>query len=151
MNFAFSIAVALSTPAFAADIEPPIPTITPEAVVISIELPEVEVSPAKPLPSDLPKVTEAACNCYNLLKERFDHVPPMSQLLATAQTSHHNANVAVFKFPATAEFPNGMPHVAVIREELPDGSLQIEEYNYQKCNHSTRTITPNDPDRDWET
>jgi len=51
-------------------------------------------------------------------------------------------NVAVMQYPATPDFPNGMPHVALVRAVLPDGSLEIEEYNYKRCTHSTRIIPP---------
>lgn len=139
MNFIFSLTVALSTPAFAADIDLPKPLITPEAVSITLQEPEREV---KPQPSDLPKWKESACNCYNLLKETFDHVPPMNQMIATAKHSHPNPNVAVFKYPATSEWPEGIPHVALVRQIHPDGSIDIEEYNYKSCNHSFRTIPP---------
>ena len=135
----------------ASDVHIPEPDPLPEPaaeIITQPEPPEIEPDPvpeAKPLPSEPPRVSAKACNCYNILKENFDSVPSMNQLLATAQHSHQNANVAVFKYPATPDWPAGIPHVAIVHGELPDGSLQIEEYNYHSCTHSFRTISPADP------
>lgn len=112
----------------------PIPQIVEE-----VTEPEPEV---KPLPSADPVVKTSACNCYNILTENFDSVPSMNQLLLNA--GPERGNVAVFKYPATPDWPNGIPHVALVHGELPDGTLQIEEYNYHSCTHSFRTISPND-------
>lgn len=94
----------------------------------------------KPLPNPEPTVKESACNCYNILKETFKDVPSMETLLSLATTS---GNVAIMKYPATPDFPNGIPHVALVRAVLPDGSYEIEEYNYKRCTHSTRIIPAN--------
>ena len=120
----------------------PLPTMAAQVVPQPIPEPEPEV---KPIPSDAPTVSTEACNCYNKLKENFDSVPSMNQLLETAQHPQPNANVAVMKYPATPEWPGGIPHVALIREHLPDGSLVIEEYNYSRCKQTVRTIAPNYP------
>lgn len=138
-----TVVFALFIPSATADIHIPEPDPLPEpaAQVVMPSEPEPE---GKPLPSEPPRVTASACNCYNIIKENFDSVPSMNQLLATAQHSHLGANVAVFRYPATPEWPDGIPHVAILHGELPDGSLQIEEYNYHSCTHSFRTISPTD-------
>lgn len=128
-----------STTASDIHIPEPDPLPEPAAHVVTPPKPELE---GKPLPSEPPRVKPSACNCYNILKENFDSVPSMNQLMATA--SPVKGNVAVFRYPATPDWPNGIPHVAVVRGELPDGSLQIEEYNYHSCTHSFRAISPTD-------
>lgn len=139
--FALFIPSTTATDVHTAD---PDPLPEPAAQVVTQPIPEPEPE-VKPLPSEPPRVSEQACNCYNILKENFDSVPSMNQILATATTSHQNANVAVFRYAATPDWPNGIPHVAIVHGELPDGSLQIEEYNYHSCTHSFRTISPTDP------
>ena len=123
MNFAFTILAALSTPALAADIDvAPIPE--PVPIEITVSEPEEE--------------NTDACNCYNLLIEQFESVPTMHQLEQMA--SSKVGNVAFMRYPATSEWPAGLPHVAMVRDTLPDGSLLIEEYNYDRCQHTYRTI-----------
>lgn len=131
-----SFIVAVSTAMFAPGISNniPEPDLLPivAAEVINQPLPEL-----KPLPSTKPN-RGSACNCYNILKDTFSDVPPMAAILREATSTV--GNVAVMQYPATPDFPNGMPHVALVRSVLPDGSLEIEEYNYQRCTHSTRII-----------
>ncbi len=141
----FSFIVAVST----AMIAPGLSDYIPEAEPVPILLPVALVQPAseenreeKPLPNDAPIIKEEACNCYNILKERFSSVPSMGELVATARPG--NGNVAVFRYPATPDWPDGIPHVALVHAVLPDGSLYIEEYNYHRCAHSFRTISPTD-------
>lgn len=107
-----------------------------------IVIQETEPVLIKPIPSTEPVVKTSACNCYNILKENFASVPPMDQIQAMATSTM--GNVAVFMYPATPEFPNGMPHVAISHGIQPDGSLLIEEYNYHSCAHSSRTISLTD-------
>ena len=140
MNPVLSFIVAFSTPAFAADIEPPIHQPVQEVTILE---PAPIAEPSKPLPA-APTEKPEACNCYNILRENFDSLLPMDTLQAVAQPYTPEANVAVFLYPATPEWPNGIPHVALVHDQLPDGSIQIEEYNYHSCTHSTRTINPND-------
>lgn len=128
-----------STTATDIHIPEPDPLPEPATQVVTLPIPEPE---GKPLPSEPPRVKPSACNCYNILKENFGSVPTMNNLLATA--SPEVGNVAVFRYPATPEWPNGIPHVALVHGELPDGSLQIEEYNYHSCTHSFRTVSPTD-------
>lgn len=136
--------MAVSTPAYAADIELPILEPVPMEITIPTELPDpVEVEETKPLPA-LPAYKPEACNCYNILRENFSSLLPMATLLSTAQPYNEASNVAIFKYPATKNWPNGIPHVAIVHGELPDGSIQIEEYNYHSCTHSFRTISPSD-------
>lgn len=124
----------LLTPVVGDNIPEPLPIV---AQTITQALPIEEV---KPLPATEPTVKESACNCYNILKDNFASVPAMSTLLAMATST---GNVAIMLYPATPDFPNGMPHVAIVRAVLPDGSYEIEEYNYKRCTHSTRVIPHN--------
>lgn len=128
----------MSTPAIATEIDPPIPE--PAVLEVTVELP-VPVEVEKPEQEDLPKVTSTACNCYNILKERFDSVPSMAALESMATSTV--GNVVFMKYPPTAAFPNGVPHVALVQEVYPDQSLLIEEYNFQSCTHSHRVIPHN--------
>jgi len=66
----------------------------------------------------------------------------MNTILETATEA--TGNVAVFRYPATPDWPNGIPHVAKVTDVTPDGMIQIEEYNYHTCTHSTRAISAND-------
>ena len=129
-----SILTALSTPAFAADIDIPIPQ--PVPIEIKIAAPEPV---SKPLPPE-PTQRSGACNCYKLLKNTFGEVPSMDQLQALA--TDEPGNVAVMMYPPTKDWPNGIPHVALVHGTDKDGNYIIEEYNYHRCTHSTRTIPP---------
>jgi len=141
MNFVFSIVVALSTPAFAADIDPPIPEPAPLEITVTEPDPVIEED-QKPVDPDPPKVTSSACNCYNLLLEEFGSVPSMATLESMATATASVGDVAFMRYPATPAWPAGIPHVAIVRSIAPDGSLLIEEYNFQSCTHSHRTISP---------
>ena len=121
----------LFSPVVGDHITEPLPLVSQ---TITQALPIEEV---KPLPATEPTVKESACNCYNILKDNFVSVPAMSMLLAMATST---GNVAIMLYPATPDFPNGMPHVAIVRAVLPDGSYEIEEYNYKRCTHATRII-----------
>jgi surface antigen len=79
------------------------------------------------------------CNCYNILKTQFKAVPFMNQIIAGASMKYVG-NVAVFMYPANKDFPNGMPHVALVKDILPDGSVLIGEYHYHGCTYSERII-----------
>lgn len=143
MYFFSSFIVAVSTALIAPGIST---TISAEAEPIPLRPAAILEQPTpppetKPLPSTAPTVKVSACNCYNILKENFKSVPPMQDIIKSATSS---GNVAVFKYPATPDWPTGIPHVALVRNVLPDGSIQIEEYNYHRCTHSFRTITPDD-------
>lgn len=141
MTFLSTLIIAMSTAALPADISNQIDD--PLPIVAAIEQPaEIEQEDVKSNLSATPIVKDVACNCYNLLRESFDSVPPMDHLLSTAKTSHKNPNVAVFKYPMNEDWPDGIPHVALVHEVLPDGSITIEEYNYHSCAHSVRTIPP---------
>jgi len=144
MGLFSSFIVAVSTAMFAPGISNQIPEPDPLPIMpAALEQPASENEPeGKPLPAITPTVKESACNCYNILKESFSSVPSMNQLLATA--SPEIGNVALFRYPATPDWPNGIPHVAKVDAVLPDGSIRIEEYNYHRCTHSFRTISPND-------
>lgn len=120
-----------SLPVVGDNIIEPLPLV-PLSITKALPIEEV-----KPLPATEPVVKESACNCYNILKDNFSSVPAMSALLSMATSS---GNVAIMLYPATPDFPNGMPHVALVRAVLPDGSYEIEEYNYKRCTHGTRII-----------
>lgn len=141
----FSFIVAFST----AMLAPGISDHIPEAEPVPILPPVALVQPAseenreeKPLPNNAPIIKEEACNCYNILKETFSSVPSMGEIVASA--GPEVGNVAVFRYPPTEAWPDGIPHVALVRAVLPDGTLHIEEYNYHRCAHSFRIITPTD-------
>lgn len=116
----------------------------PEAPKVEqhIVIQEEEPVVTKPIPNTEPVVKTSACNCYHILTENFASVPPMDQIVAMATSTM--GNVAVFMYPATPAFPNGVPHVAISHGIQPDGSILIEEYNYHSCAHSSRTISPTD-------
>lgn len=133
-----SIVAALSTPAFAADLD--IPIRPPAPIEIKIEAPAPVAPVSKPLPPE-PTQRPGACNCYNLIKETFGEVPTMSGLIATAGDGP--GNVAVMMYPPTKDWPNGIPHVALVHGTDASGDYIIEEYNYHRCTHSTRTIPAN--------
>jgi hypothetical protein len=114
----------------------------PYTVAQIVEQPTEQEEEGKPLPSIAPTVKTTACNCYNILKDNFADVPSMGAVMASA--SKELGNVALFMYPATEEWPNGIPHVALVKGENPDGTIEIEEYNYHRCTHSTRTITRHD-------
>jgi hypothetical protein len=107
-----------------------------------VEQPTEQEEEGKPLPPLTPVKKTSACNCYNILKENFTDVPSMDAVIASA--SNELGNVALFMYPATEEWPNGIPHVAMVKGENPDGTIEIEEYNYHRCTHSNRTITRHD-------
>jgi hypothetical protein len=132
-----SIVVALSTPAYAADLDIPIPQ--PVAFKIEYKAPEPTPEVSKPLPPE-PSQRPEACNCYRLIKETYGEVPTMDTLIASATNTP--GNVAVFMYPPATGWPNGIPHVALVRGKDADGNYLIEEYNYHRCTHSTRTIPP---------
>ena len=143
MYFFSSFIVAVSTAMIAPGISSTIQEAEPIPLRPAVILEQPSTTPeTKPLPSIAPTVKESACNCYNILKENFERVPAMRDIVATASASI--GNVAVFKYPATPDWPTGIPHVALVRNVLPDGSIQIEEYNYHRCTHSFRTISPSD-------
>ena len=97
----------------------------------------------KPIPE--PDVThrEVECNCMNLLNKYFSDVPFMKEIQASAGVAF--GNVAVFMYPPTEDFPDGMPHVAVTTGYMEAGTFQIEEYNYHECKQSRRMISFTDP------
>ena len=97
----------------------------------------------KPIPE--PDVThrEEACNCYNLLKKHFSDVPFMQEIQSRAGVAF--GNVAVFMYPPTEDFPDGMPHVAMTTGYMEAGTFEIEEYNYHECKQSRRMISFTDP------
>lgn len=132
-----SIVAALSTPAFAADLD--IPIRPPVPIEIKIEQPVPPQPVSKPLPPE-PTQRPGACNCYNLIKSTFGNIPSMAELIALA--SDTPGNVAVMMYPPTKEWPNGIPHVALVHGKDSHGDYIIEEYNYHRCTHSTRTIPP---------
>lgn len=109
----------------------------------AIELPRTEVAVTKPLHEQGITHTERACNCYNLLKDHFKNVPKMVDILARAGVPF--GNVAVFLYPPTSEFPNGIPHVAMTTGNMGAGTFEIKEYNYHECKESIRTINFSDP------
>lgn len=113
----------------------------PYTVAQIVEEPTEKEEEGKPLPSIAPTVKERACNCYNILKDTFGNAPSMDVVMASA--SEEIGNVALFKYPATPDWPDGIPHVALVKEVTPEG-IKIEEYNYHRCTHSTRTISRND-------
>jgi len=142
VNVIVATTTACLVPAVVVDHIPPAEPLS-YTVAQVVELPsEPEEEEGKPLPPVTPSVKPRACNCYNILKDTFGEVPLMSEVIAAATEAE--GNVAVFKYPATEEWPNGIPHVALVKEKLPDGSLKIEEYNYHSCTHSERIITPHD-------
>jgi hypothetical protein len=65
----------------------------------------------------------------------------MNTLIAMATSTP--GNVAVFMYPPTEGWPNGIPHVALVHGRDKAGNYLIEEYNYHRCTHSHRTIPPN--------
>ena len=140
-----SFLVAFSTLAFSPGLEV---NHIPEAEPLSIQIVQEIVQPVeevKPIPSSTPIVKGSACNCYNLLKEHFSSVPSMAELLSAASST--NGNVAVFKYPPSPkypEYPEGIPHVAIIHSTLLDGNMYIEDYNLTECTHSFRIVAPND-------
>lgn len=116
----------------APDPEPPIPT---PAIVAEATPPEPD---EKPIPNPVAIQNSRACNCYNLLGERFDTVPPMDTILASATSTF--GSVAVFMYPPNEEYPSGVPHVALTTGRIQDESFEIEEYNYVDCTHSYRLV-----------
>jgi hypothetical protein len=86
-----------------------------------------------------PQDARVMCNCYNILKTRFKHVQFMHDIIAGA-SMETVGNVAVFMYPPNEDFPHGMPHVALVLDVLPDGSVLIGEYNYSHCKYSERII-----------
>lgn len=136
------IAVLLVVPVTMAE-APDIPEPPPEQQQLHEPDPDpLPVMPPKPIPEKDITHAEVACNCYNLLKAKHEVVPPMSELISSA--SPVPGNVAVFMYPATAAFPNGLPHVASVIATTSTSTVMIEEYNYHECKHSTREISIND-------
>lgn len=125
-------------PTATSDVHIPEPDPLPEPAAEIVEPPTEPEPEVKPIPNADPVVKDSACNCYNILTDNFDSVPSMNQLQATAGPDV--GNVAVFMYAPSANFPNGTPHVALVHEVLPDGTVLIEEYNYRNCTHSFRTI-----------
>lgn len=116
----------------AIDPDPPIPT--PALVAEATEPVPVE----KPIPNPVAIQNTRACNCYNLLQERFENVPPMHDIITSATSTL--GPVAVFMYPPNEEYPSGVPHVALTTGRIQEGSFEIEEYNFIECTHSYRLV-----------
>lgn len=115
------------------EIDPPIP----EARVIEV----IDVPEEKPIPEKEITHEEIACNCYNLLLNHFREVPRMVEIFAAATTTL--GNTAVFMYPPNEEWPEGIPHVAVVTSAAEE-TFEVEEYNYHECKYSTRTVSRDD-------
>ena len=116
------------------------PHILPE-VAIEITLPELVQEPVKEqeIKHVEPQDARVMCNCYNIIKTQFEHVPFMHEIIASASMDSIG-NVAVFMYPPNEDFPHGMPHVALVLDVLPDGSVKIGEYHYSGCSYTERII-----------
>jgi len=102
--------------------------ITPPQVVYAGEKPIVVLESPHEEPEPISE--EERCNCYLFVKNRVD-VPRMVDIAPNSDISV--GSVAIFVYP------NGLKHVAIVKEVWGDEFL-VEETNYKNCTHKNRLV-----------
>ena len=100
---------------------------------------ETEV-PLPPKPIEYPLSIRK--NCYAYVELIVGDLPSMDYIQKNATQAY--GNVAVFMYPPTEDFPNGLPHVGVTGKQ-GYGEFDMKESHYKGNTVSERKVKFNDP------